>query len=179
VRSLKLTFPIIALIALAAPAAALAGAPSHETIRGTDVDPDFCGTGETVEISFKGALNEWPDGQAGHDYQAFGQISETWVNPANGATVVTSFSGGGTSTFVDDGDGAFTWVTVRPGRPDSIRLKGGGGVLTQDVGMIVFYDHFDSDGEYIGTDVEFRGGPHPAVDPGYDWCEVMTEALGL
>jgi hypothetical protein len=163
---------------LIGPAVAAAARPDHYKIRGTDVDTDFCGTGQTVLVSFKGVFNEWPDGQPGTIYQAFGHISDTWTNPENGVSVVTSFSGGGKVKFVDGDDGAYTIVTERPGMPQQIRVKGGG-VLTQDVGLVIFYDHFDADDNYLGTDVVIRGGPHPGIDPGYDWCDLMIEALGL
>jgi hypothetical protein len=178
VRLLRLSISVLLLAALIGPAVAAAARPDHYKIRGTDVDTDFCGTGQTVLLSFNGVFNEWPDGQPGNIYQAFGHISDTWTNPENGVSVVTSFSGGGKVKFVDGDDGAYTIVTERPGMPQQIRVKGGG-VLTQDVGLVIFYDHFDADDNYLGTDVVIRGGPHPGIDPGYDWCDLMIEALGL
>lgn len=159
------------LVALVSPAAVLGAAPDREVIRGTDIDTDFCGTGQTVHVAFKGVINWWDD-------KGFGHVQETWTNPDNGITVVTSFAGGGKWYFVDDGDGAYTVVTERMGVPEMFRLKGGG-VITMDAGLVIFYDHFDADDNYLGTDVVIRGGPHPGVDPGYDWCDLMTEALRI
>ena len=73
---------------------AFAAAPDHQTIRGSGVDSDFCGTGQTVNLTFQGAFNGWED-------QAFGHIRTTWTNPANGIAVYDSFSGGGKVSFID------------------------------------------------------------------------------
>ena len=170
-RFLKLSTSVLLLLALISPAVALGAAPFREVLRGTDTDTDFCGTGQTVIVAFKGIINWWDD-------KGFGHLSETWTNPENGVSVVTSFAGGGKFEVIDDGGGAYTVVTERMGMPEQIRTIGGG-VLTQDVGLVIFYDHFDADDNYLGTDVEIRGGPHPGIDPGYDWCDVMIEALGL
>jgi hypothetical protein len=167
----KVFVSVLLLMVLSAPAAVLGAAPDREVIRGTDIDTDFCGTGQTVLVEFKGIINWWDD-------KGFGHVSETWTNPDNGVSVVTSFAGGGKFQVIDDGDGAYTVATERMGMPEKIRLKGGG-LLTRDAGLVIFYDHFDADDNYLGTDVVVRGGPHPGIDPGYDWCDLMIEALGI
>ena len=134
---------------------ALAAGPDHDTIRGTDVDTDFCGTGQTVNLTFVGTFNGWED-------KAFGHIRRTWTNPDNEISVWDSFSGGGTVSVIDDGDGAYTIVTVREGQPFRLQYTGGSLVL-QDAGLVVFYDHFDADDTYLGTDVVVIGGPHPGL----------------
>jgi hypothetical protein len=148
---------------------AVAAAPVHETIRGTAVDPDFCGTGEAVAETFVGAFNGWED-------QAFGHIRTTWTNPANGIAVYDSFSGGGKLTFIDDGDGAYTIQVIREGQPFRLQYVGGPLIL-QDAGLIIAYDHFDAEDNYLGTDVVVTAGPHPAR--GVDWCALMVELLEL
>jgi hypothetical protein len=160
------------LLMLAIAPAALAAGPIHENIQGTDVDDDFCGTGQTVNVAFKGVLNGWDD-------KAFGHISNTWTNPENGVSVVESFSGGGRFiAIVDDGGGSYTIVSDRVGIPAKIK-PAHGGVIIQDVGRVIFYDHFDADDNYLGTDVVVYG-PHPDLEAGFTlWCEAMIEALGL
>jgi len=165
--------PAALLLVLAlGPASVVAAAPDHELISGTDVDNDFCGTGQTVLVSFKGVLNGWDD-------KAFGHVSNTWTNPENGVRVVDSFSGGG--RFIEaigDGDGAYTIVSDRVGIPEQIRLARGGLVM-QDVGRAIFYDHFDADDNYLGTDLVLHG-PHPDLEAGFSlWCDAMIGALGL
>jgi hypothetical protein len=158
-----------ALLVAAAAIPALAAAPNHETIRGTDVDPDFCGTGQTVNVAFQGAFNGWED-------KAFGHIQTTWTNPANGIAIYDSFSGGGTVSFIDDGDGAYTIVTTRDGQPFRLQYVGGRLIL-QDTGLIIVYDHFDADDNYLGTDIVMAAGPHPGLD--VDWCDLMVDLLQL
>lgn len=170
-RFLRPLVSFLLLAALISPAAVIAAKPDQEWVRDSFVDDDFCGTGQTVSVSIEGVINWMPDAGWGH-------VTETWTNPENNVSVITSFAGGGKFGFIDDGDGAYTLVTQRMGMPVKIRL-GGGTVLTRDAGLIIFYDHFDADDEYLGTDVEVRGGPHPGIDPGYDWCDLMVEALGL
>lgn len=171
VRSIELASASLLLVLAIAPATFAAG-PIHENIQGTDVDSDFCGTGQTVNVEFKGVFNGWED-------KAFGHVSNTWTNPENGLSVISSFSGGGRFIdVIDDGDGAYTIVTDRVGMPEQIRLANGP-LLTQDVGRVIFYDHFDADDNYLGTDVVVHG-PHPGLESGFDlWCEVMIETLGL
>lgn len=147
----------------------MAAGPDHETIRGSDVETDFCGTGETVNVAFQGAFNEWED-------QAFGHIRSTWTNPANGIAVYDSFSGGGKVDFIDDGDGAYTIAITRVGQPFRLQYVGGAPIV-RDAGLIIVHDHFDADDEYLGTDVVVVSGPHPGVE--LDWCELMVELLQL
>jgi hypothetical protein len=50
-----------ALLAAVATPGALAAGQEHNHFRdiGTDVDPDFCGTGETITVAFNVLFNEW------------------------------------------------------------------------------------------------------------------------
>jgi hypothetical protein len=163
---------VTVLLLILAPVAAFAAAPGRDVINGSDQDTDFCGTGETVNVTFKGILNGWDD-------KAFGHIQWTWVNPANGASVVEIFSGGGKVSTIDDGDGAYTIVFVRQGLPEQLRIAGGG-LLAHDAGLVAIYDHFDADDNYLGTDVVVLAGPHPFKESESDlFCDLMIEALGL
>ena len=168
----KIGFGFTLIVAvLLVPGTALAAGPDHQIVNGTDSDPDFCGTGKVAIVSSRGLLNGWPDKATGH-------IAHTWTNPLNGASVVETFSGGGTVAFLDDGDGAYTVVSTRFGIQEQLRLVRGP-VLTLDAGKVITYDHFDADDNYLGTDVTVKG-PHPELDSGFGlFCEVMTEALGL
>lgn len=173
-RLIKMLLPIgmLVFVAAAGPMAAMAATPTHTTIADTAIDNDFCGTGQTVLVSFKGILNETDD-------WAFGHIADTWTNPETGVSVIDSVSGGGKFVaFIEDGDGAFTIVTTRQGIPSQVRMSRGP-VLLQDVGLVTFYDHFAADETFLGTDV-VTNGPHPDLEADFTmWCQVMTEALGL
>jgi hypothetical protein len=148
---------------------AMAAGPDHETIRDTAVESDFCGTGQTVNLTIQGAFNSWED-------KAFGHSRITWTNPDNGIGVYDSFSGGGTATFIDDGDGAYTIALTRVGQPLRLQVVGGPPVVT-DAGLIIVHDHFDAEDHYLGTDVVVVNGPHPGAE--LDWCGVMVELLQL
>jgi hypothetical protein len=148
---------------------AMAAAPNHETIRGSSVDSDFCGTGQTVVAEFQGAFNGWND-------KSFGHIRTTWTNPANGLAVYDSFSGGGKVSFIDDGGGAYTIAVTREGQPFRVQYVRGP-LIVVDAGLIMAYDHFDADNNYLGTDVVIVNGPHPGRE--LDWCALMVDLLQL
>ena len=168
-------FSLIALGSLlllaTAAAPAMAAAPVHNVIVGSFTDPDFCGTGQSVDLTLKGVLNEWED-------QAFGHISRTWTNPDNGAAVIEAFAGGGKVSVIDDGGGAYTIALIREGLPVQLRMVNGA-LLGLDAGLVAFYDHFDADDNYLGTDVEAIAGPHPFIDSEDLFCDLMIDALGL
>ena len=151
---------------------AMAIGPDHQTILGTDIDPDFCGTGQTVNVAFKGVFNGWEGDKA------FGHIETTYTNPANGIGITDSFSGGGKLTFIDDGNGAYTIALAREGQPARLQYVGGP-LIVHDVGLVIFYDHFDADDNYLGTDIVIVGGPHPNLDEPVDWCTLAVDLLQL
>jgi hypothetical protein len=147
---------------------ALAAGPDHETIRGSDVDSDFCGTGQTVDVTVEGVFNGWED-------KAFGHIRTTYTNPTNGIAIYDSFSGGGKVSIIDDGDGAYTIVASREGQPFRVQYVNGP-VIVHDAGLITSYSHFDADDNLLGVDV-VASGPHPGF--ALDWCALMVDLLQL
>ena len=74
-----------------------AAPPFHDLIHDSGQDDDFCGTGQTVQVTVDGQIS-WKDDQG------FGHLYRTYT--ANGVTVVETFSGGGKFTWIDDGEGA-------------------------------------------------------------------------
>ena len=53
-------------------------------------------------------------------------------------------------------------------------------MLAHDVGLVAFYNHFDAEDNYLGTDVVVLAGPHPFIEAQTDlFCDLMIEALGL
>lgn len=148
---------------------AMAAGPDHETIRDTFADPDFCGTGKTVDATVTGAFNGFGDRAVGH-------VRTTWTNPANGIGVYDSFSGGGAESFIDDGGGAYTLALTRQGQPLRLQYVNGP-VIIRDAGLIIVYNHFDADDNYLGTEIAVENGPHPGR--ALDWCVLMVDALQL
>jgi hypothetical protein len=80
--------PLIGLLAACAlalaPVAAQAAPDEHFFEVGSVVDPDFCGTGETVAISFNVHVNLWlmPGGE---DFSKLTQSGKGWfTNPTTG-----------------------------------------------------------------------------------------------
>ena len=170
----------MALILALAPLAALA-APSKDHFRdvGTDTDPDFCGTGETVEISFDVLVNVFFTPGAEEEFDKITQSGKVTFTAENGSSVLISFAGQVTNTIVEGSEaGVHTHVFTTKGTPEVIRVKGGG-VLTRDAGLIVETITFDENDEIIDYEATWRG-PHPQAESEFElFCEVMTEALGL
>jgi hypothetical protein len=165
-----ITLGSLVLLGTAA-APVMAAAPFHEKIIDSVTDPDFCGTGNPVVYTLKGVLNSWED-------QTFGHINRVLTNPDNGAAVVESFAGGGKFSVIDDGGGAYTIALIREGLPVQLKMVNGP-LLARDAGLVAFYDHFDADDNYLGTDVEVLAGPHPFIESEELFCDLTTEALGL
>ena len=170
-RSFVLATVSAGLLLMTTVGAMYAAGPNRDVINDSGTDNDYCGTGQPVDFSVTGLIN-WKEDQG------FGHVTTIWTNPANGASIVDSWAGGGKFYFIDDGDGAYTIKTVREGRPASLRVANGP-LLLHDVGLVAFYDHFDADDNFLGEDVEILGGPHPSLDDPDLWCDLATSALGL
>jgi hypothetical protein len=172
----------VAVAALAVfSAGALAANPTvnHFSDSGTFTDPDFCGTGATVNGSFAVKGTEWlTPNQA--DYRNNAQGTTTFTNPANGNTVVVHFAGPFSATIVSTSpNGDTTELDTFKGLPEQIKTPDGG-VLSRDVGYITFLRTFDSDGNLLSSQTILAHGPHPDADSDFAvFCDVTTSALGL
>ena len=107
----RLVFAVGAAIAAsltAIGAGAIAANPTvvHFSDSGTFTDDNFCDTGETVNGTFDVKGTEWlTPNQA--DYRNTAQGTNTFTNPANGASVNFHFAGPFTATIVSfNEDGA-------------------------------------------------------------------------
>jgi hypothetical protein len=164
------------------PAAALAAPPGHEHFRdaGTEVDPDFCGTGQTINISFDNRVNIWiaADSPTGLVKTTFSGKT-VFTNPATGDSVTVSSAGQFTEEEVSgDPAGLHTVLVTNKGLQEKIQTTHGP-VLTRDAGIIAFLLSFDGD-EFLGFETVVVKGPHPEADADFElFCEVMTEALGI
>jgi hypothetical protein len=174
----KLAAPVgsaLLLLALVVPAAAVAAERIHERISGSEAVDDFCGSGKTIDVEFQGVQTVW----LGDDFEKLTvQIQYRLTNPLNGNSVREHGAGQALVKFIEDEDGGLTVIGSNRGMVEHIKLANGG-LLTRDVGLLRFVDHFDADGNYLGSDVEVRG-PHPELDSDFTlYCEVMAEALDL
>ena len=168
------------VIALAATPAAFAAAPQVNRFHdvGTDVDPDFCGTGVAIDVTFDVRGVEW---LALHnaDYKNVTRGVITFTNPLTGAVVVNSFAGPYVERLIS-GDPAGVHVVESSyiGLPELIKTAHGG-VLTRDAGYITLRTTFDGD-DFISQEVIINRGPHPEADADFElFCGVVTEALGI
>jgi hypothetical protein len=181
----RLRFPVyLALFAALAlmPAAALAAPPGHEHFRdrGTDVDPDFCGTGQEINGSFDVRINVWiaSDSPTGLVRTTFSGKT-VFTNPATGDSVTVSSAGQSTDEEVlGDPAGLHTVLITTKGLPEKIQTTHGP-VLTRDAGLIAILFTFDGDELLEGETVVVKG-PHPEAGADFElFCEVTTEALGI
>jgi hypothetical protein len=181
-RRLILVAAAVAVALVLAPVAALAAPPTIEHVRdvGTDTDPDFCGLGQTVDISFNVRLNIFSTLGAQEEFDKLTQSGKvTFTNPANGMTALLTFAGQVRNTIVEgDEAGVHTHVFTTKGLAEKIRVPQGG-VLTRDAGLIVERITFDENDEVIAYEASWKG-PHPEAASNFElFCEVMTGALGL
>jgi hypothetical protein len=179
VKRLALVGAVIAAVLVLAPVAATAGPDEHFVDVGTDTDPDFCGTGQQIDVSFRVRVNLWLM-EGVEDFRKITQSGKVWfTNPDNGRTVLVRFSGL-TTNVVTSGteEGVHTHVFTTKGLPELIKLPNGP-VLTRDAGLIVETVTVDENGEVIDYSATWNG-PHPEAESGFDlFCDVMTGALGI
>ena len=171
---------VLLLMTLAAAPAAHAADPEVNHFRdvGTDVDPDFCGTGQQIDIAFDIRVTEWlSPNQADFKSTSTGKV--TFTNPLTGDTVTLLFAGASIGeTISGDPEGLHVVEFTVVGLPELFKTPGGG-VLTLDAGYIVVQQTFEGD-EFISQETIFVKGPHPQADSDFElFCEIMPEALGL
>jgi hypothetical protein len=176
---LLLLVPITLGLALM-PTAASAAPPEVNQFRDvfTDTDPDFCGTGQTVDVEGDVRITEWfspPDGPFMTTFSG----TVTFTNPDTGLSVDDSFSGHSTETIISgDPEGIHTLLVTTTGLPVKLQTVNGP-VLLRDAGLIVFEITFEG-GEFISQETLLVKGPHPDAESDFTlFCEVMTEALGI
>jgi len=144
----------------------------------TDVDDDFCGTGQRIDIAGNVLVNEW---QAPHkgDFKTTASGKITLTNPLTGDTAVSRFAG---PTWVvnisGDPEGDHVQQVTVAGLPELWKLAHGR-VLIRDAGYVVLLQTIEDD-EVVDNEVLINKGPHPDLDSDFDlFCEVMPAALGI
>jgi hypothetical protein len=169
-----------ASIAFIAAPAAVAAAPEVNRFHdvGTEVDPDFCGTGVSIDIAFDIRGIEW---LAPHnaDYRNVARGEVAFTNPLTGAVVINSFAGPYVERLISgDPEGIHVVESSFIGLPQTIKTPHGG-VLTRDAGYITLRETFDGE-EFVDQEVVINRGPHPEADSEFElFCDVVTDALGI
>jgi hypothetical protein len=170
----------IVLLALAATPVALGAGQQHNRFHdvGTDVDPDFCGTGQAIDIAFDVQGNEFEAPHKG-DFKSTATGTSTFTNPATGDVVINRFANSSTDTLISgDPAGIHVIETTVKGLPELIKTPHGG-VLTRDAGYAVVRNTFEGD-ELISSEIVLAKGPHPDKESDLElFCELTTEALGI
>lgn len=173
------------LIGIAACSLVLGAAPAAQasnpdgrriSFSGTDTDTDFCGTGETVHISFTVSGREFLSPNGGAEYVNVSHGTVTFTSET--ATVINHFAGRFTDVIVSgDPEGIHVHEFTNIGLPEQLRLEHGG-VITLDAGSITFRDTFNGD-QFLSEEVIFNG-PHPEAESNFElFCDVIPGALGL
>jgi hypothetical protein len=179
-KKLAVVWLAVAAAALAiAPRAAVAAEPGilHFRFSGTFTDPDFCGTGETVNIDVSTHSTLFTDpNRPGVDESLTLEERVVFTNPENGETVVIHFAGARWNVFPGDPGRV---IETDIGLRTQIVHQGPGGLLTRDAGVVVVDFTFT----IIGGEIVLERGPHPALQAlieGNDTaCGLLTSALGL
>jgi hypothetical protein len=171
---------LIGMLALGGPLSASAANQEVNHFRdvGTDVDPDFCGTGKQVDVEFDVRVTEWFAPHNG-DYKSVATGFVTLTNPLTGDAVINRFSGPFWAEVVSgDPDGLHVFEVTTKGLAEMFKTPHGG-VLTRDAGYIQFHDTFDGE-EFVGGEIVINKGPHPQADSDFElFCQIIPEALGL
>ena len=172
---------MVGSMSLAAVPSALAANPdvNHFTFSDSFTDDDFCGTGQTVNISVFVRGTEFFAPNQPVDYRNVTQGNNVFTNPLNGATVINHFAGPFSDTIISgDPEGLHTHEFTNKGLPEMLRTEHGG-VLIRDAGYIVFHQ-VDNGDEFVSSEIVVNRGPHPEAESDFTlFCDVMTDALGL
>jgi hypothetical protein len=180
IRRLTAAIGVGAVLALIAAVPASGASPQGNHFRdvGTDLDPDFCGTGKQVDIAFNIRVNEWLAPHQGV-YKATSSGRTTFTNPLNGNVVLLHFAGQFLDVLVSgDPAGINVHEFTTKGLPELFKTPHGG-VLTRDAGYITFRVVFDGQTP-ISSEIVVNKGPHPQADSNFElFCQIMPRALGL
>jgi hypothetical protein len=170
----------LAFVAIAGAPGAQAAGQEHERFHDvfTDVDPDFCGTGQEIDIAFDVWVNAFHAPKHAL-YQETARGKVTFTNPLTGDTVINRFAGRTKVVLVSgDPEGVHEVLVTVTGLPELLKASGGG-VLIRDAGFVLLRQTYDGE-EFISSEVVVVHGPHPDLESDFElFCEVMPEALGI
>jgi hypothetical protein len=177
-RRFALLVGIVVVLGFGGAPSAVAAAPGvvHFTISESFTDPNFCGTGEPVDVSVFVRVTEFlaPNQPVGSRNVTQGNV----VYTANGVTVTRHFAGPLSDTIISgDPAGVHTREFVASGLSGLLRTPDGTVLL--GAGHIIFLETFDGE-EFVSREILVDRGPHPNLESDLAlFCDVMTDVLGL
>src|SRR5918995_3785113 len=127
-RTRFLSLGILVVLLGLMPSTAVASPPTIEHFRdvGTDVDPDFCGSGQAIEVAFDIRGTVWISPQ-GEDVLV--RVTErgrvTFTNPDNGQSVLNSWAQMTTEQIVEGDEGVQILRITFKGLPEKLKLPQG------------------------------------------------------
>ncbi len=170
----------VGLMAVVAASGALAAGQQHERFHDvfTDVDSDFCGTGQEIDIAFDVWVNAFHAPKQGL-YKETARGTLTFTNPLTGDTVINRFANRTKVVLVSgDPEGLHEVLVTVTGLPELIKGPHGG-VLIRDAGYVLLRQTYDGE-EFISSEVVVMHGPHPDLESDFElFCQVMPGALGI
>jgi hypothetical protein len=169
-RSLISALAIAVVVAVAPMAASGAAVHSSESF----TDPDFCGTGASVDVLVEDLLANlsFRDGVGKAEHQ--GTVTFSYGD----ASVILSFAGQFTDTIVaTEAGGVEIHQLISKGITGKIQLANGP-VLVIEAGVIVELRTVQN-GNEIDHEFVRINGPHPLAENGSLFCEIVPQALGI
>jgi hypothetical protein len=162
------------MIAAIVGVAPVAGALGEHTFHSESfTDPDFCGTGASVDVLFESIFNQSEHDLTKAEHQ--GSVTFTYGD----ASVVMSFAGQFTDTIVaTEAGGVEIHQLISKGITEKLQSPNGP-VLLIEAGVIVMLNTVQ-DGNILNSQIVSMNGPHPdAASGGSLFCEIVPEALGI
>ena len=179
-RKFALVVGIVVALGLGVVPSAVAANPdvNHFTISESFTDPDFCGTGQAVDISIFVKGTEFLAPNQPVDSRNVTVVNVVYTNPQNDATVIEHFSATFSEQIISgDPQGVHTREVTVSGL--SGRLRTADGVVVLGAGHSVVHQVFNGD-EFVSREIVINRGPHPNLESDLAlFCEVTTDALGL
>jgi hypothetical protein len=178
---------IVAAIALGGVQSAVAANPgvNHFSFTESFTDPNFCGTGQPVDISLSVKGTEFLAPNQPVDSRNVTQVNVVMTNhPDNGATVIRHAAGLVSNTIISgDPAGVHTVETTVKGLSGQLRTADGAVLL--GAGYLVLHEEFNGE-EFVSRTIVVDKGPHPNIESDLThqgdlafFCEAATAALGL
>jgi hypothetical protein len=172
---------VVAALALGAAPSAVAANPevNHFTVSESFTDTDFCGTGQSVDISTFIRITEFLAPNQPVDYRNVAEANIVYTNPLNGATVTERFANAFSVTIIsgDFPNGIYTQERTLKGIAHLYLTDRG--VLSVGAGYVVVREVWNGD-QFVSREIIVDRGPHPDIESGLTlFCEVIPPALGL
>ncbi len=166
---------LLALLTVAAAVAVAPMAAAGATFNSeSSTDPDFCGTGASVDVLLENTLAHVSERDGVGKAEHRGSVTFSYGD----ASVILSYAGQFTDTIVaTEAGGVEIHQLISMGIPVKIQLANGP-VLAVDAGMIVVLNTVQN-GNVLDVQIVSVNGPHPLAENGSLFCEIVPQALGI